>query len=306
MEGAKEFCMRWVALAQEKAEQIVQEKKKSSQDTLQQKKKKQSTKNSKTSRNLERSSSNKKESPIASSTTASPSIPSTSSSSTSDTASTSLLSSNTMDDHHVVKATPKEDKKISMERESNALHHSKWISDYIGRVPSIALSFGIISILLVLFGTSLNARVANLETKLEESNAANAVLQDRVFFLQTLVEILSENITGTKGDVQEHWRYWTENSNILNRYQEWTAKIELLQEELARSQLWLDKSKLGEVFRKQELDEKLQLKMMEMNARKGEYSMLWWIIFLLVLVLVALGLIYVNLQQQHQFKMKIY
>jgi len=73
-------------------------------------------------------------------------------------------------------------------------------------------------------------------------------LDQRVNFIQSLVEILSKNITGIEGSIKDQLNYWMMNHQVVEQVNEWKQQVVNIQEEITKFQRLFDAESMHKAF----------------------------------------------------------
>jgi len=127
--------------------------------------------------------------------------------------------------------------KVSLERQEPTNTFSY------GVVP-VLWTLGLILIILLPMMWTLAGRVSVLEQELHSQKEVAVNTHNKILFLRTFIEILSENITGNKGTFKEHVKYWQTRPELFESMVEgWTKQIDVLYNEISSSKKFLEAAK---------------------------------------------------------------
>jgi len=148
---------------------------------------------------------------------------------------------------------------------------------------------GFIFLLLLFFSMlALNFRLLSLERQLQHHKASNVEMDSKLSFLHTFVEVLSNNITGVKGDLSQQWHYWKENTKLLDKQlNNWQQQLQQLSEEISMSKIYLDKVAAGDLMNTKQ------------HHPNREEDSLWLLLLLFCFVLTVIMFVYYYYFNKH-------
>jgi len=102
-------------------------------------------------------------------------------------------------------------------------------------VLSLILLLFFVFVIIFPWTYSMSSRIGTLELQHANFRRSSSDMEMHLTFLHSFVVILSSNISGVRGELDDHWKKFQINSELVKNVDRWKSQLDIIQDQITRS-----------------------------------------------------------------------